>query len=202
MTNLKTTNKQYLKFAEENNLPDVLTLLDESLVGIDPFDKNINKETIDKIIKESKNNIWFYAREIIKVSMNDSQYKLISQVSNMSTYNQSRKTGTKILKQFTKKHLENRRKVKGKLRKAKRPSFVGMDEFAHFDKSESYLRNFGLTGPSKSYRNVLELHTPSVVTTIDTESLKGVTVRRTKTIKTKYIKGMTFSIKGQNFLCI
>lgn len=45
----------------------MLELHDESLVGVDPFDKHLSSYMQEKVIKECKENLWYFLREIVRV---------------------------------------------------------------------------------------------------------------------------------------
>ena len=58
---------KYLKGIGIGNHDFMLALHDESLVGVDPFDKGLSSYTQKKVIKECKENIWYFLREIVRI---------------------------------------------------------------------------------------------------------------------------------------
>lgn len=68
-----TKNKSFLHVAEVyhrmgvKNCAFMLSLLDPSLQGIDPFRKDLDTVTKAKIVQECKLNFWYYLREIERV---------------------------------------------------------------------------------------------------------------------------------------
>ncbi len=70
--NLLTTNKSFVRLATVfrtmgvKNHAFILALVDQSLVGVDPFDPNLSMETMAAIAVECKINPWFYFREIAR----------------------------------------------------------------------------------------------------------------------------------------
>jgi len=44
-----------------------LEIKDPTLIGVDPYDPNLNSETKQRIIKECVSNYWYYLREIVRV---------------------------------------------------------------------------------------------------------------------------------------
>lgn len=77
---LETSNKSFLDMnnyllqesIKNNNF--MLAIMDKDLIGVDPYDNNLSKETIDKIRTECKNNIWYFLREIIRIKLYDDKY--------------------------------------------------------------------------------------------------------------------------------
>ena len=68
-----TTNKSFLRTAQiykkmgvENCLFH-LALHDQSLVGVDPHDPNLDNDTIDRIVTEVKINPWYFFREVVRL---------------------------------------------------------------------------------------------------------------------------------------
>lgn len=74
MYDYKTQNKSFLRMHEHLKLVNVsnnefmLTLNDEGLQGVDPFDDSLSIEMEKRIIKESKENIWYFLREVVRVN--------------------------------------------------------------------------------------------------------------------------------------
>lgn len=69
----ETKNKSFIKLAEvyyqmgiENNAFH-LSLLNPALRDVDPFDENLPIETKAMIVKECKENFWYFLREIIRI---------------------------------------------------------------------------------------------------------------------------------------
>ena len=73
MKDYSTSNFSFLKVEEQLRLQGIknsdfmLELIDEDLVGIDPYDSTLSDELKQKIITESNNNIWYYFRELLKI---------------------------------------------------------------------------------------------------------------------------------------
>lgn len=69
----KTTNKSFIKAASiyktigVKNHTFMLTLLDQRLVGIDPFSPNLTSEVCKAIATECYRNPWYYFREMARV---------------------------------------------------------------------------------------------------------------------------------------
>ena len=76
IVDLKTKNRSWVEFAAKLESMGVknwgfhLTLLDPSLVGVDPHDPNLDSTTILKVQTELTNNYWYYLREVFKVPSN------------------------------------------------------------------------------------------------------------------------------------
>lgn len=70
--NLKTTNKSFIELAAKYKLMGIrnhafiLALVDQDLVGVDPFDPNLSLEMMAKIALECSINPWFFFREIAR----------------------------------------------------------------------------------------------------------------------------------------
>ena len=58
---------KYLKGIGIGNHDFMLELHDPSLAGIDPFDKGLSSYMQKKVIKECKENIWYFLREIVRI---------------------------------------------------------------------------------------------------------------------------------------
>lgn len=73
---LNTKNTSWVEFAAKLKAMGVknwgfhLTLLDPSLVGVDPHDPNLDNSTVLKIQTELANNYWYYTREVFRVPSN------------------------------------------------------------------------------------------------------------------------------------
>jgi hypothetical protein len=69
----KTTNTSFIRYSAllrdmgVKNHAFPLSLLNPDLQGIDPFDPNLDIETMMAIALEAKQNIWYHAREIARV---------------------------------------------------------------------------------------------------------------------------------------
>ena len=69
----KTKNKSFIKVAKElkekgiQNYAFHLSLYDKNLIGVDPWSEDLTEDLKARIIRESKINVWFYLREVIKV---------------------------------------------------------------------------------------------------------------------------------------
>lgn len=46
-----------------------LTLLNENLIGVDPYDKSLSDELKKQIIEECEQNIWYFLREVVRVPL-------------------------------------------------------------------------------------------------------------------------------------
>lgn len=70
--NLKTTNTSFVRLAALyrsmgiKNHAFILALVDQDLVGVDPFDPNLSLEMMGKIALECSINPWFFFREIAR----------------------------------------------------------------------------------------------------------------------------------------
>ena len=70
---VKTSNKSFLKMAKMlkdhgvKNNKFMLTLYDESLVGVDPWDPKLTQEQKISVYLETCRNYWYYIREVIRV---------------------------------------------------------------------------------------------------------------------------------------
>jgi len=70
--NVKTTNQSFVELAAKyrsmgiRNHAFILALVDQDLVGVDPFDPNLSMETMGKIALECSINPWFFFREIAR----------------------------------------------------------------------------------------------------------------------------------------
>lgn len=70
---IKTSNKSFLKIASElrkrgvKNNKFMLTLYDESLVGVNPHSKDLTQQQKAAIFKECSINKWYYLREVIRI---------------------------------------------------------------------------------------------------------------------------------------
>ena len=68
-----TKNESFIELAYQlkqegiRNYKFFLILLDEDLVGVDPYDKNLSDGMKLKIQKEVMNNYWYYIREVVKI---------------------------------------------------------------------------------------------------------------------------------------
>ena len=58
---------KYLEGIGVKNHDFMLALHDDSLVGVDPYDKDLPTYVQKKIIKECKENIWYFLREIVRI---------------------------------------------------------------------------------------------------------------------------------------
>jgi len=57
----------YLKAIGVKNNRFMLTLLDPDLAGIDPHDPNLSLNYKMKVLKEVRNNFWYYLREVVRI---------------------------------------------------------------------------------------------------------------------------------------
>jgi len=71
---MDTTNTSFLElhkvFEFQNKIKNnkfFLAVKDPTLIGVDPYDPNLNLETKQRIIKECVNNYWYYLREIVRI---------------------------------------------------------------------------------------------------------------------------------------
>ena len=70
---IHTKNKSFLKISRElkklniKNNKFMLSLYDESLQGIDPYDENLTLEIQARIVNEATINYWYYIRECVRV---------------------------------------------------------------------------------------------------------------------------------------
>ena len=70
---LETSNKSFLEVCNKlksqgikNNM-FMLTIIDDDLIGVDPHKPDLSTEIKNKIIKECKNNIWYFLREVVRI---------------------------------------------------------------------------------------------------------------------------------------
>lgn len=69
----QTDNESFIEMAYElkqegvKNWKFFLLLLDEDLVGVDPYDPNLSDAMKFKIQKEVMNNYWYFIRTIVKI---------------------------------------------------------------------------------------------------------------------------------------
>ena len=69
----QTKNESFIEMAYQlkqegrKNWKFFLLLLDEDLVGVNPYDPNLSDAMKFKIQKEVINNYWYYIREVIKI---------------------------------------------------------------------------------------------------------------------------------------
>lgn len=72
MYDYNTTNKSFLELKEtldhkgiENQ--EYLLLMNENLVGVDPWDENLSEHEKAEIVQECELNIWYFLREVLKM---------------------------------------------------------------------------------------------------------------------------------------
>ena len=69
----QTKNESFIELAFElknegiRNWKFFLLLLDEELVGVDPYDPNLSESMKLKIQREIMNNYWYYIREVVRI---------------------------------------------------------------------------------------------------------------------------------------
>lgn len=79
MVNFKTSNKSFLKVYEQlkkngvTNCDFMLKLNDQSLLKVDPNDRNLDEMTKQKIRIECLHNIWYYFRECLQIINQDGE---------------------------------------------------------------------------------------------------------------------------------
>lgn len=72
-----TNNESFIKVANDlksknvNNHSFMLQTLNERLIEIDPWNDKIVKDYIDDVMEECKNNFWYFAREIVRIQLDD-----------------------------------------------------------------------------------------------------------------------------------
>ena len=70
---IETTNPSFLKMYKILGMLGIeerdffLAIYDKSLIGVDPYDENLDLETQIRIINECKNNYWYFIREIVRI---------------------------------------------------------------------------------------------------------------------------------------
>lgn len=70
---LGTKNKSFLLVSQTlaklgvKNCFFMLEIKDPSLAGIDPFDPNLDRATISRIVVECTKNMWYYLREVVRI---------------------------------------------------------------------------------------------------------------------------------------
>ena len=68
-----TTNKSFLEmhyFLKDKGIKNnkfMLTLLDNDLAGVDPFDPNLNTMMKQKVLRECISNFWYFLRECVRI---------------------------------------------------------------------------------------------------------------------------------------
>lgn len=68
-----TTNESFLKLHTKlknegvKNNAFFLILFDRDLIGINPYDENLNEDIKRKIYNECKNNFWYFIREVVRI---------------------------------------------------------------------------------------------------------------------------------------
>jgi hypothetical protein len=74
MIDMKTVNKSFieisdtLKINKVYNYDFMLQLFDKRLVGVDPYDNNLNRRDKRRVVKEIKSNPWYFFREVVRFS--------------------------------------------------------------------------------------------------------------------------------------
>lgn len=74
----------YLKAIGVKNHRFMLTLLDPDLAGIDPHDPNLPVQYKLKVLKEVRNNFWYYLREVVRIPTSGQPSQFILNRGNMA----------------------------------------------------------------------------------------------------------------------
>ena len=68
-----TSNKSFLQVAQDlkklgiKNFYFMLEIKDPTLIGVDPYDPNLTRDQISRILTECATNIWYYLREVSRI---------------------------------------------------------------------------------------------------------------------------------------
>lgn len=74
----------YLKAIGIKNHRFMLTLLDPDLAGVDPHDPNLSVQYKLKVLKEVRNNFWYYLREVVRIPTSGQPSQFILNRGNMA----------------------------------------------------------------------------------------------------------------------
>jgi len=74
----------YLKAIGVQNHRFMLTLLDPDLAGIDPHDPNLSVQYKFKVLKEVRNNFWYFLREVVRIPTSGDPSPFILNRGNMA----------------------------------------------------------------------------------------------------------------------
>ena len=84
---LETKNTSFIRLAALyremgiRNNSIILSLMDTTLIGVDPFDPNITPEMALRVAIESKNNFWYFIREIARDPSGTNEHPLLFQAN-------------------------------------------------------------------------------------------------------------------------
>lgn len=89
---MNTKNESFLKVHKTlltkgvHNNKFMLTLLDEKLQGVDPYDKKLTDKMKARIIIECASNFWYFVREVVRWNDGDKLIPTILDVGNSAMY--------------------------------------------------------------------------------------------------------------------